>query len=63
MKEVRAAPDRLAYMDAAITPQKDQEFEKLDLYHATTGGEAALGRKLRVDALRAEPAHPRAAAR
>jgi hypothetical protein len=62
MKEVRAAPDRLAYMDAAITPQKDQEFEKLDLYHATTGGEAALGRKQRVDALRAEPAHPRAAA-
>jgi hypothetical protein len=65
MKEVRNAPDRLSYTDAAITPQKDQEFEKLDLYHATTGGEAALGRKLRVDALRAgtaEPARPQSVA-
>jgi hypothetical protein len=56
MKEVRNAPDRLTYMDAAITPQQDQEFEKLDLYHSTTGGEEALGRKLRIDALRAAPA-------
>jgi radical SAM superfamily enzyme YgiQ (UPF0313 family) len=63
VKEVRNAPDRLTYMDAAITPQKDQEFEKLDLYHSTTGGEEALGRKLRIDALRAEPAAaPHAAA-
>jgi hypothetical protein len=58
MKEVRSAPDRASYSDAAIAPQQDQEFEKFDLYHATTGGEAALQRKLRVDALRAGTLEP-----
>jgi len=28
------------------------EFDALDLYHATTGGEAALARKYRDDAIR-----------
>jgi hypothetical protein len=47
-----AAPDRLAYTDLAIAAPKQDEFETLDLYHATDGGEAALGRKRRDDALR-----------
>jgi hypothetical protein len=51
-KDVLAAPDRLAYTDIAIAPQVD-ELETLDLYHATSGGEAALARKRRDDALRA----------
>jgi radical SAM family protein len=51
-KEVRAAPDRLGYTDIAIAPQQD-ELETLELYHATKGGEAALARKRRDDALRA----------
>ncbi|MBV8775743.1 MAG: radical SAM protein, partial [Alphaproteobacteria bacterium] len=50
--EVRAAPDRFAYSDIATAPQAD-ELETLDLYHATSGGEAALARKRRDDALRA----------
>ena len=53
MKEVRDAPDRASYTDVAITPQETQEFEELSLYHATTGGEAALARKRRDEAIRA----------
>jgi Radical SAM superfamily len=47
------APDRFAYSDLAIAAPKADEFDALDLYHATTGGEAALKRKYRDDAIRA----------
>jgi hypothetical protein len=47
------APDRWTYSDLAIAPPAADEFEALDLYHATTGGEAALERKYRGDAIRA----------
>jgi hypothetical protein len=52
--EVRTAPDREAYSDLAIAPPQADEFEALDLYHATFGGEAALARKRRADAIRAQ---------
>ena len=52
LKEVLAAPDRWTYSDLAIAPPRDNEFEALDLYHATTGGEAALARKRRDDLIR-----------
>jgi hypothetical protein len=52
-KEVLAAPDRWSYADLAISPPQDDELDTLDLYHATNGGEAALARKRRDDALRA----------
>ena len=48
------APDRWSYSDLAIAPPKADEFDALDLYHATTGGEAALKRKFRDDAIRAK---------
>ena len=51
LDEVLAAPDR--WTDTAIAPPKEDEFEMLDLYHATAGGEAALERKHRGDAIRA----------
>ena len=51
--EVMAAPDRWTYSDIAIAAPKADEFEALDLYHATNGGEAALARKRREDAIRA----------
>jgi hypothetical protein len=47
------APDRWNYSDLAITPPEADEFDALDLYHATAGGEAALKRKYRDDAIRA----------
>jgi hypothetical protein len=53
-KEVMAAFDRWTYTDVAITPPKADEFEALDLYHATSGGEAALARKRREDTIRVE---------
>ncbi len=53
LKEVLAAPDRATYTDLAIAPPLDDEFEVLDLYHATAGGEAAVARRHRDDAIRA----------
>ena len=52
LKEVLEAPDRFAYSDLAIAPPRDDEFEALELYHATTGGEAALARKKLGDSIR-----------
>ena len=45
LKKALGAPDRWTYSDLAIAPPKADEFEALDLYHATTGGEEALKRK------------------
>jgi hypothetical protein len=53
LKEVLAAPDRWTYSDLATAPPGKDEFDRLDLYHATAGGEGALARKRREDALRA----------
>ncbi len=52
LKEVLDAPDRWTYSDIAIEPPKADEFENLELYHATTGGEAALARKKLGDSVR-----------
>ncbi len=51
LKDVLAAPDRWAYTDAAIAPPMADE-EALDLYHSTSGGEAALARKNRHEQIR-----------
>ena len=53
LKKALAAPDRWTYSDLAISAPKADEFETLDIYHATTGGEAALKRKKRDDDIRA----------
>jgi hypothetical protein len=60
LKDVEADPNRSAYTDLAIAPLRENEFESLDLFHATRGGEAALARKHRADAIRS--AHEPAAA-
>jgi hypothetical protein len=52
-KEVLAAPDRSTYTDIAIAPPQEDELDTLDLYHSTSGGEAALARQRRHDAIRA----------
>jgi hypothetical protein len=52
LDEALAAPDRWTYSDIAIAPPQQDEFERLALYHATAGGEAALARKHRDDAIR-----------
>ena len=53
LKAALKAPDRWTYSDLGISPPKADEFDSLDLYHATAGGEAALNRKYRDDAIRA----------
>jgi hypothetical protein len=52
LNEALAAPDRWTYSDIAIAPPQADEFERLSLYHETTGGEAALARMRRDDAIR-----------
>jgi radical SAM superfamily enzyme len=54
---VKADPERLSYRDIAMTPLRENEAEALDLFHATRGGEAALARRHRDDAIRAETTH------
>jgi hypothetical protein len=54
---VETAPDRWSYSDTAIAPLRENELESLELYHATAGGEAALARKRRGDAIRAHTVH------
>jgi hypothetical protein len=53
LDEVMAAPDRLTYSDLAIAPPQNDEFQTLDLYHATRGGEDAIARMRRDEAIRA----------
>ncbi|HEY1362467.1 MAG TPA: radical SAM protein [Xanthobacteraceae bacterium] len=52
LREVLAAPDRWSYSDLAIAPPEADEYEALDLYHVTSGGEAALARMRRDEAIR-----------
>ena len=47
-----ADPNRSTYTDLAIAPPASDEFDALDMYHATRGGEDALARKRRDDAIR-----------
>jgi hypothetical protein len=61
LDEAMAAPDRWTYSDLAIAPPQTDEFDALDLYHATSGGEAALARMRRDDAIRGT-SHPGAPA-
>ncbi len=58
LKEVLAAPDRYSYTDLAIEKPDTQEFERLDLYHETRGGEDAVRRRRHDDANRARDPRP-----
>ena len=50
LREVLGASDRWTYSDTAIA-RSDDEFDQLELYHATAGGEDALAHKRRQDRL------------
>jgi hypothetical protein len=56
LRDVLRAPDRWTYTDLAIAPPRDDDLDTLDLYHATSGGEAAVARVRREDAARAKQA-------
>jgi Radical SAM superfamily len=53
LDEALSASDRWTYTDLAIAPPRSDEFDSLDLYHSTRGGEAALARMRRDEAIRA----------
>ena len=52
LRQVLRAPDRWSYTDLAIAPPRDDELDTLDLYHATSGGDAAVARVRREAAAR-----------
>jgi Radical SAM superfamily len=54
LDEVLTAPDRMTYTDVAIAPPKAGEFEELNLYNATSGGDAAVALKQRHDSIRSK---------
>ena len=54
----RARPTARTYSDLAIEPPSGDEFEQLQLYHATCGGEAALARKELGDSIRVSARAP-----
>jgi hypothetical protein len=51
VRKVESDPRRYEYTDLAITPVTADEIETLDLFHETAGGEAAVERKLKQDAI------------
>ena len=53
-KEVLADPNRMAYRDLAITPPEESDFDSLELYTATDGGNTALAKKRAEDESRAK---------
>lgn len=59
-QEVVEAPDRETYTDMAVAKPNAHEFEDMELYHATSGGEKALARKKRDETIRKD-AHLHAA--
>jgi len=59
LRQVLAAPDRWTYTDLAIAPPGEDELDKLDLYQATSGGEAAVARVRRETEARARAAAAR----
>jgi len=61
-RQVQAAPDRWTYSDIAIAPLGGNELQSLDLFHATRGGESALERRRRNDAIREHTGHKAPAA-
>jgi hypothetical protein len=56
LEDVLKAPDRWSYTDISTTPPREDEFDRLELYHQTRGGEEALARKRRDDTLRTKNA-------
>jgi hypothetical protein len=52
LRQVMRAPHRWTYTDLAIAPPGEDELDTLDLYHATSGGEAAVARVRRVRSVR-----------
>ena len=44
LRQVLRAPDRWTYTDLAIAPPREDELDTLDLYQATSGGDAAVAR-------------------
>jgi radical SAM superfamily enzyme YgiQ (UPF0313 family) len=51
IKRVLADPKRYDYTDLSLQPPSAEEFETLGLFQETTGGTAAVAKKLRQDAM------------
>jgi hypothetical protein len=52
LRRIERDPSKASYSDLAITPPSLDELETLAMFHETAGGEAAVAKKRREDALR-----------
>ena len=50
-RRIERDPDRLRYMDQALTPVRDDDDETLDLLTKTEGGRAAVAHQKKIDGL------------
>ena len=51
-RRIKASPDRWDYTDLALTEAVDDEFETLDMFNKTMGGDSAVARKRQHDEIR-----------
>ncbi|MEM7124489.1 MAG: radical SAM protein [Pseudomonadota bacterium] len=51
-RRIKASPDRWNYTDLALTEAVDDEFETLDMFKKTMGGDSAVARKRQHDEIR-----------
>jgi hypothetical protein len=61
LRRIERDPGKASYSDLAITPPSLDELETLAMFHETAGGEAAVAKKRREDALREKVAKLQAA--
>jgi hypothetical protein len=54
IRKVKADTARAAYMDTALTPAAEDDFEHLAIFTETAGAEAAVARKKTQDRIRVE---------
>jgi hypothetical protein len=54
IQKVKADPARASYMDTALSPAAEDDFEHLAIFTETAGAEAAIARKKTQDRIRVE---------
>jgi Radical SAM superfamily len=54
IEKVKADPNRASYMDTALSPAAEDDFEHLAIFTETAGAEAAIARKRTQDRIRVE---------
>ncbi len=54
IRRAQSSAERAPYVDTALTPAEEDDFEHLAMFTATAGAEPAIARKRRQDKIRVE---------